>query len=74
MRNLSDRPLGKTYISQPIRAIGASATVLLMLAALAPAASAETATMHLFSRETSATFVTPQGHPLPPTRRRVSVM
>ena len=69
MRNLSDRPLGKTYISQPIRAIGASAVVLLMLAALAPAASAKTATMHLFSRETSATFVTPQGHPLPPNTR-----
>ena len=48
MRNLSDRPLGKTYISQPIRAIGASAVVLLMLAARAPAAPAKTATKHLF--------------------------
>jgi hypothetical protein len=69
MRKLSDRPLGKTYISQLIRAIGAPAAVLLALAALAPAASAKTATMHLFSRETSATFVTPQGRPLPPNTR-----
>jgi hypothetical protein len=66
MRNLSDRRLGKTYISQPRRAIGASAAVLLAPAALLPAASAKTATRHLSLRETSATFVTPQGAPLPP--------
>jgi hypothetical protein len=69
MRKLSDRLLGKTYVSQPMKAIGPAAAVLLALAALAPAASAKTATMHLFSRATSATFVTPQGHPLPPNTR-----
>lgn len=69
MRNLSDRVLGKTYISQLMRAVGAPAAVLLALAALVPAASAKTATMHLFSRETSATFVTPQGRPLPRNTR-----
>jgi hypothetical protein len=66
MRNLSDRLLGKTCTSPQIRAISAPAAVLLVLAVLVPAASAKTATMHLFSRETSATFVTPQGRPLPP--------
>jgi hypothetical protein len=66
MRNLSHRRSGKTHISQLIRVIGAPAAVLLALVVLVPAASAKTATMHLFSRETSATFVTPQGRPLPP--------
>lgn len=69
MRTLSDRLLGKTNISQLMRAIAAPGAVLLALAALAPAASAKTATMHLFSRETSATFVTPQGRALPPNTR-----
>ena len=66
MRNLTDRPMGKTHISALIRAIGVPAAVVLALVVLVPAASAKTATMHLFSRETSATFVTPQGRPLPP--------
>jgi hypothetical protein len=39
---------------------------VLALAVLVPAASAKTATIHLFSRETSATFLTPRGDPLPP--------
>jgi hypothetical protein len=69
MRNQSDRAFGKTYISPRIRAISAPATVLVALAVLVPAASAKTATLHLFSRETSATFVTPQGRPLPPNTR-----
>lgn len=42
------------------------ATVLLALALGAPAASAKTVTLHLFSRETSSTFVDAQGHPVPP--------
>ena len=66
MRNLTNRPNGKTHISPLIRAISPPAVVLVALAALVPAASAKTATIHLFSRETSATFVTPQGRPLPP--------
>ena len=66
MRNLSDPTLGKTTTSHLMRAIGTPAVVLLALLALVPAASAKTATMSLFSRQTSATFVTPQGRPLPP--------
>jgi len=40
---------------------------LLALAIGAPAASAKTVTLHLFSRETSSTFVDAQGHPVPPS-------
>ena len=69
MRNLFERLSGETSTSPPMRAIWAPAAVLLTLAMLAPAASAKTATVHLFSRETSATFVTPQGRPLPPNTR-----
>jgi hypothetical protein len=42
------------------------AGALLALAIGAPAASAKTVTLHLFSRETSSTFVDAQGHPVPP--------
>jgi hypothetical protein len=36
------------------------------LAALAPAANAKTVTLHYFSKQTSSTFVNPQGQPLAP--------
>jgi hypothetical protein len=49
-----------------VRAIVLAAGAALGLALTAPAASARTATLHLFSRQTSSTFVTPQGKPLPP--------
>jgi hypothetical protein len=39
------------------------------LAVTAPAAEAKTAGLHLFSRQTSSTFVTSQGTPLPPNTR-----
>jgi hypothetical protein len=41
-----------------------AATLALVLTA--SAADAKTVTLHLFSRQTSSTFVTPQGKPLPP--------
>jgi hypothetical protein len=66
MRNLFDRVLGETYISPSMRAIWAPVALLLATAVLVPAASAKSSTIHLFSRETSATFVTPRGDPLPP--------
>ena len=40
--------------------------ILLAFAIGAPAASAKTVTVHLFSRETSSTFDDAQGHPLAP--------
>ena len=43
------------------------AGALLAVAIGAPAASAKTVTLHLFSRETSSTFVDAQGHPVPPS-------
>jgi hypothetical protein len=42
------------------------AGAVLALAVFVPAASARTATLHYFSKETSSTFVTPQGKPLGP--------
>lgn len=69
MRNLSHRLLGETHISPLTRAICPPAAILMATVVLVPAASAKNATMHLFSRETSATFVTPQGRPLPPNTR-----
>ncbi|HTP22363.1 MAG TPA: hypothetical protein VMJ65_22325 [Solirubrobacteraceae bacterium] len=42
------------------------AAALLTLATMAPAASAKTVTLHIFSRQTSSTFVDAQGHPVPP--------
>jgi hypothetical protein len=41
---------------------------LLAVAIAAPVASAKTVTMHLFSRQTSSTFVDAQGHPVAPNR------
>jgi hypothetical protein len=41
-----------------------AATLAVVLTA--SAADAKTVTLHLFSRQTSSTFVTPQGKPLPP--------
>jgi hypothetical protein len=38
----------------------------LVFAVTAPEAHARTASLHLFSRQTSSTFTTPQGKPLPP--------
>ena len=37
----------------------------LVFALTAPEAGARTASLHLFSRQTSSTFTTPQGKPLP---------
>jgi hypothetical protein len=39
---------------------------LLTLAIMAPAANAKTVTLHIFSRQTSSTFVDAQGRPVPP--------
>jgi hypothetical protein len=50
------------------------AGALLALAIRAPAASAKTVTLHLFSRETSSTFADAQGHPVPPNTRRQSAI
>ena len=66
MRNLTDRPMGKTQTSQLMRAIWAPAAVLLAVAVLVPAASAKTVTLHYFSKQTSNTILTPQGQPLAP--------
>jgi hypothetical protein len=72
MRNLSDRPLGKPYISRKpyisplVKALWAAGAVLLALAVLVPAASAKTVTLHYFSRQTSSTILTAQGQPLAP--------
>jgi hypothetical protein len=43
------------------------AAALLTLAIMAPAATAKTASLHIFSRQTSSTFVDAQGHPVPPS-------
>jgi hypothetical protein len=40
------------------------AAALSALALTVPAASAKTATLHYFSKQTSSTFVTPQGNPI----------
>ena len=66
MRSPSNRLLGKTSISPLMRAIGAPAAVLLATAVLGPAASAKTATLHYFSKQTSSTIVTAQSQPLAP--------
>ncbi|HUO71946.1 MAG TPA: hypothetical protein VMU39_14325 [Solirubrobacteraceae bacterium] len=42
------------------------AAALLTLAVIAPAAGAKTVTLHIFSRQTSSTFLDAQGHPLAP--------
>ena len=42
------------------------AGAVLALAVFVPAASAKTVTLHYFSKQTSSTFVTPQGKPLGP--------
>ena len=65
MKNV-DRLSGETHFSALMRVVGASTAVLLALIVLVPAASAKTAILRIFSRETSATFVTPQGRLLPP--------
>jgi hypothetical protein len=45
-------------------AFGALGLSLLVLALLVPAAGAKTLTLHYFSKQTSSTFVNPQGQPL----------
>ncbi len=52
----------RTRAARPLALL---AGVLLALAIGAPAASAKTVTLHLFSRATSSTFVDAQGHPVP---------
>jgi hypothetical protein len=47
--------------------VASLAGALLAFAVGAPAASAKTVTLHLFSRETSSTFVDAQGHPVAPS-------
>jgi hypothetical protein len=42
------------------------AASLVTLAVMSPAASAKTVTLHLFSRQTSSTFVDAHGHAVPP--------
>src|ERR1700722_5128916 len=50
--------------AQPVALLAA---VSLAVSVGAPAASAKTVTLHLFSRATSSTFVDAQGHPLSPS-------
>ena len=52
-----------TRRAQPILLLSGAA---LVLALTAPEAGARTASLHLFSRQTSSTFTTPHGKPLPP--------
>jgi hypothetical protein len=59
-RRLSDR--NKT-LRPPA---GILAAAMLTLAVMAPPASAKTVTLHIFSRQTSSTFVDAQGHPVAP--------
>jgi hypothetical protein len=59
-RRLSDRH--KT----PAPRVAMLAAVLTTLAVMAPAATAKTVTLHIFSRQTSSTFVDAQGHPVAP--------
>jgi hypothetical protein len=54
----------RTRAAQPVALLAA---VLLAVCVGAPAASAKTVTMHLFSRATNSTFVDAQGHPLSPS-------
>lgn len=65
---MNDAPahLLRTLSTRQAQAIAVVAGVALGLALTAPDAGARTATLHLFSRQTSSTFVTPQGKPLPP--------
>ena len=57
-------------LSNPrVHVIALATGAALALALTAPDAGAKTASLRLFSRETSATFVTPQGRPLPPNTR-----
>ena len=48
------------------RQIAPLASAVLALAVVVPTASARTVTLHYFSKQTSSTFVTPQGKPLAP--------
>lgn len=48
------------------RQIAPLAGAVLALAVVVPTASARTVTLHYFSKQTSSTFVTPQGKPLGP--------
>ena len=50
----------------PLPRVAMLAASLLTLAVMAPAASAKTVTLHIFSRQTSSTFVDAQGHAVPP--------
>ncbi len=50
--------------TKPIRRIAPLAAALLTLAVVVPAAGAKTVTLHYFSKQTSSTFVTPQGQPI----------
>jgi hypothetical protein len=52
----------RTRANRPVALLAGG---LLALAIGAPAASAKTVTLHLFSRATSSTFVDAQGHPRP---------
>jgi hypothetical protein len=58
-----------TYQHRRLRLLGALplAGVLLAFAVGAPAASAKTVTLHIFSRQTSSTFVDANGHPVSPS-------
>lgn len=49
------------------RQIAPLASAVLALAVVVPTASARTVTLHYFSKQTSSTFVTPQGKPLGPS-------
>lgn len=50
----------------PLPRVAILAASLLTLAVMVPAASAKTVTLHIFSRQTSSTFVDAHGHPVPP--------
>jgi hypothetical protein len=55
------------------RQIAPLASAVLALAIVVPTASARTVTLHYFSKQTSSTFVTPQGKALGPNSAPVVV-
>lgn len=65
---MSDRPTSRLDAAKktPLPRVAMLVTALLTLAAMAPTASAKTVTLHIFSRQTSSTFVDAHGHAVPP--------
>jgi hypothetical protein len=67
MRDRFTRRLGDAKTNPIMRRTAPLAAVLMTLAVVVPSASAKTVTLHYFSKQTSSTFVNPQGQPIGPT-------